>query len=81
VLGLLAPTSGEVLVDGLPLSITGPEAFRRCVGVVMQDDQLLSGSIADNICFFDEAFDLEHMQRCAELAGIHDEIVRMPTAI
>jgi ABC-type bacteriocin/lantibiotic exporter with double-glycine peptidase domain len=48
--------------------------------VVMQDDQLLSGSIADNICFFDERFELEHMMRCAELAGIHEEICRMPMA-
>jgi ATP-binding cassette subfamily B protein RaxB len=46
----------------------------------MQDDQLLSGSIADNVCFFDETFDLEHMVRCAELAGIHDEICHMPMA-
>ena len=44
----------------------------------MQDDQLLTGSIADNICFFDESFDLEHMMWCARLAGIHDEICRMP---
>lgn len=79
-LGLLEPTSGEVLVDGMPLSVIGPDAFRRNVGVVMQDDQLLSGSIADNICFFDEAFDIEHMQQCAVLAGIHDEIICMPMA-
>jgi ATP-binding cassette, subfamily B, bacterial CvaB/MchF/RaxB len=80
ILGLLEPTSGEVLVDGVPLRILGHEAFRKSIGVVMQDDQLLSGSIADNICFFDESFDLEHMMRCAELAGIHDEICRMPMA-
>jgi len=48
------------------------------VGVVMQDDQLLSGSVADNICFFDEAFDVEWMKQCAETAGIHQEIMRMP---
>jgi len=46
----------------------------------MQDDHLLSGSIADNICCFDEASDLRHMQDCAALAGIHDEIMRMPMA-
>jgi ATP-binding cassette, subfamily B, bacterial CvaB/MchF/RaxB len=45
---------------------------------VMQDEQLLSGSVADNISFFDDAFDLEWMQRCAGTAGIHDEILRMP---
>jgi len=77
-LGILQPTSGEVLIDGIPLNTLGAEAYRRAIGVVMQDDCLLSGSIADNICFFDESFDLEHMTRCAALAGIHDEIVRMP---
>src|SRR4029077_13655674 len=77
-LGLLEPASGEILVDGVPLRILGHEAFRRSIGVVMQDDQLLSGSIADNICFFDESFELEHMVHCAELAGIHEEICRMP---
>jgi ATP-binding cassette subfamily B protein RaxB len=79
-LGLVKPTAGEVLVDGLPLSVIGPRAFRSQIGVVMQDDQLLSGSIADNICCFDEASDLDHMQACAELAGIHQEIMRMPMA-
>jgi len=46
----------------------------------MQDDQLVSGSIADNICFFDECFELEHMAQCAELAGIHEEICHTPMA-
>src|SRR6516162_8704911 len=78
ILGLLAPTSGEILVDGVPLRVLGDQAFRKSVGVVMQDDQLLSGSIADNICFFDESFELDHMMHCAELAGIHEEICRMP---
>jgi ATP-binding cassette subfamily B protein RaxB len=77
-LGLLEPTEGEVLIDGLPLSTFGARAFRDHVGVVMQDDQLLSGSIADNICFFDHEFDHERMRHCAELACVHDEIMRMP---
>src|SRR5438552_3347771 len=46
----------------------------------MQEDQLLSGSIADNICFFDPAFDHEWMVECAQLAGIHDEIMAMQMA-
>ena len=69
-----------LVIDGVPLRILGHEAFRKSIGVVMQDDQLLSGSIADNICFFDESFELEHMVHCAELAGIHEEICRMPMA-
>ena len=46
----------------------------------MQEDQLLSGSIADNICFFDTAFDHARMTQCAQLACIHDEIMAMPMA-
>lgn len=79
-LGLLEPTSGEVLIDGIPLETIGARVFREHVGAVMQEDQLLSGSIADNICFFDPAFDHDWMIECARLAGIHDEIMTMPMA-
>jgi ATP-binding cassette subfamily B protein RaxB len=77
-LGLLEPSAGEVLVDGVPLAAYGPRSFREQVGVVMQDDQLLSGSVADNICFFADDFDLDWMRRCATIAQIDDEIMRMP---
>jgi ATP-binding cassette, subfamily B, bacterial CvaB/MchF/RaxB len=77
-LGLLEPTSGEVLIDGIPLLTIGYKAYREQIGAVMQDDQLLSGSIADNICFFDPDFDSERMIRCAKLAVIHEEIMAMP---
>jgi ATP-binding cassette subfamily B protein RaxB len=77
-LGLLEPTSGEVLIDGTPLSTLGAQAYREHVAAVMQDDQLVSGSIADNICFHDPDFDLERMMECARRAGIHDEIMAMP---
>ena len=79
-IGLIRPTSGEVLIDGMPLPALGSGVFRSQIGVVMQEDHLLSGSIADNICCFDEASDLRWMRDCAELAGIHDEIMRMPMA-
>jgi ATP-binding cassette subfamily B protein RaxB len=78
ILGLLRPSCGDILIDGMPLRQFGVRAFRDQVGVVMQDDQLMSGSVADNICCFDEAFDVAWMQTCAETAGIHEEIVRMP---
>lgn len=77
-LGLLQPTEGEILADGIPLAALGPQAFRSQIGVVMQDDTLQAGSLADNICGFDETSDLRHMQECALLAGIHEEIMRMP---
>jgi ATP-binding cassette subfamily B protein RaxB len=77
-LGLLEPTHGEVLIDGIPLSSIGSRPYREQVGAVMQEEQLLSGSIADNICFFDPSFDQERMIECARLARIHDEMMAMP---
>ena len=77
-LGLLEPTSGEVLVDGISLPTIGYRSYREQIGAVMQEDQLLSGSIADNICFFDTSFDHDRMIQCAQLAAIHEEIMAMP---
>jgi ATP-binding cassette subfamily B protein RaxB len=77
-LGLLEPTKGQVLIDGSPLSAIGPRAYREHVAAVMQEDQLLSGSIADNICYFDPSFDQERMIECARSAAIHEEIMAMP---
>jgi ATP-binding cassette subfamily B protein RaxB len=77
-LGLLEPTSGEVLIDGIPLHTIGVRVYREQVAAVMQEDQLLSGSISDNIGFFDPAFDHDKMVSCAQLAGVHEEIMGMP---
>jgi ATP-binding cassette, subfamily B, bacterial CvaB/MchF/RaxB len=77
-LGLLTPTVGEILIDGVSMSVLGARAYREQIGAVMQEDHLLSGSIADNICFFDSEFNMERMIKCAQLAGIHDEIMAMP---
>jgi ATP-binding cassette subfamily B protein RaxB len=67
-----------VLIDGIPIEHFGRQSFRSQIGVVMQDDQLLSGSIAENICFFDASLDLDWMRACAQVAGIDDEIMAMP---
>ena len=79
-LGLHAPSSGEVLVGGVPLVHLGQRAWRDRVGVVMQDEPLFSGSIADNICFFSPEPDVAWLERCARVAAVHDEIEAMPMA-
>lgn len=77
-LGVHAPTSGEVLVGGVPLGRAGLRAWRDHVGVVMQDEPLFSGSIVDNISFFTAEPDLAWVQECARVAAVHDEIAAMP---
>ena len=78
VLGIHAPTAGEVLIGGVPLARLGLRAWRDMVGVVMQDEPLFSGSIADNIGFFDPNPDREWVAQCARVASVHDEIEAMP---
>jgi ATP-binding cassette subfamily B protein RaxB len=76
--GLLQPTSGEVLVDGVALNSLGVRGYREQIAAVMQEDCLLSGSIAENICFFTTSVDEEWMVECAKMACIHDELLKMP---
>jgi ATP-binding cassette, subfamily B, bacterial CvaB/MchF/RaxB len=78
ILGIHAPTSGEVLVGGVPLARVGMRVWRDMVGVVMQDEHLFSGSIADNIAFFEAQPDGAWMEQCARIAAVHDEIEAMP---
>lgn len=77
-LGLLKPTSGTIRIGGRDLQKAGPANVRRIVGAVMQDDQLFSGSIADNISFFDPRADQEQIELAARTAAVHDEIEAMP---
>jgi len=77
-LGLLLPTHGTVLYGGVPINQLGLSNVRRKLGVVMQEDALLTGSIADNIAFFDLAPELPRIEACAQLAEIHNDIARMP---
>ncbi|AUJ71749.1 MULTISPECIES: peptidase domain-containing ABC transporter [Pseudoalteromonas] len=77
-LGLNKPSSGEVLVDGISLSQVGARQYRQQIAAVMQDDELLSGTVADNIAFFDSPINMEKVVHCAQLAAIHDDISDMP---
>lgn len=77
-LGILAPTRGNVKVDGVDLHRLGLDTYRRHVATVMQDDALFAGSIADNIAFFATRVERDRVQACAALAQVHADIAAMP---
>ncbi|MFK7828617.1 MAG: peptidase domain-containing ABC transporter [Congregibacter sp.] len=77
-LGLLTPTTGNVLAESIPLSQYGLMSYRKSIAAVMQEDQLLAGSIADNISFFADAANIEFIYACAKNAAIFDDIIKMP---
>ena len=78
--GLYPLTLGEVKIDGLPLSIWGPRAIRGAVGAVLQNDELLPGSVLENVSFFDEDIDVERVWECLRNAAVDEEIRRLPMA-
>jgi ATP-binding cassette subfamily B protein RaxB len=77
-LGMLTPTSGQVLMGGVPVAALGLRACRERLGVVMQDEPLFSGSIADNISFFSPDMDTAWVEQCARVAAVHEDIAAMP---
>jgi len=77
-LGLRTPTQGEVTLGGHRASQALWRAWRNQVGLVAQDDRLLSGSIADNIAFFDPNMDMRRVHEAAAAAQVRDEIMAMP---
>jgi ATP-binding cassette subfamily B protein RaxB len=76
--GLYPPLAGEVRIDGRPLSAWGPRLLRQSYGVVLQDDELLSGTIADNVAFFDDTIDMDRVWSALEAAALKDEVLAMP---
>jgi ATP-binding cassette subfamily B protein RaxB len=67
-----------VLIDGLSLASWGPRTIRRTLGVVMQDDELLSGSIAENVAFFADDIDMDRVWDCLRSASLDAEVMAMP---
>jgi ATP-binding cassette subfamily B protein RaxB len=79
-LGLLELNQGKLFVDGIDIKQYGLSNYRRQIGAVMQDDQLLSGSMMDNISFFDPELDEKRVIQCAQIASVHKDIIAMPMA-
>lgn len=75
-MGLYPLTRGTLLIDGTPVAQNS--SYRQRIGAVMQDDLLLTGSIADNIACFDYRPDTGWLEQCARMACVHDDIVAMP---
>lgn len=77
-LGLITPTEGEILIGGIRIEHLGLLNYRKMIGTVMQDDYLFSGSVGDNICFFDPSRSQPGIEACAQMASVHTDIAVMP---
>ncbi|KPI22195.1 NHPM bacteriocin system ABC transporter, ATP-binding protein [Actinobacteria bacterium OK074] len=79
-IGFDPPVSGSVLYDGQDLAALDQSAVRRQCGVVLQHAQPFTGSILDVICGTEPCTPEEAMA-AAELAGLAEDIKRMPMGL
>lgn len=69
---------GKIRYDGININKIKKEDLRKSLGVVLQDVNLFSGTIKENIKYGnDEATD-EDVIEAAKLANAHDFIMRLP---
>ena len=72
------PTSGQVMLDGRDLAAVRLGDFRRHLGVVLQENFLFDGTIADNIRFARPEASLDEVRRVSVLANADGFIERFP---
>ncbi|MEI6052371.1 MAG: ABC transporter ATP-binding protein [Opitutaceae bacterium] len=77
-LGLYAPTGGQILIDGVPQSEWDMRWIRRQMAVVMQESILLSGTVDENIRFAHAGATDEEVRAAARLANAEEFILKMP---
>jgi ATP-binding cassette subfamily B protein len=76
--GLLEPTEGAILFDGLDLKTLNYRDLRRQIGFVLQDAYVFADTIARNIAFGEDEPDMERVVWAAQMASADDFIERLP---
>ncbi|GAB4146446.1 MAG: ABC transporter ATP-binding protein [Candidatus Promineifilaceae bacterium] len=72
------PSEGRILIDGYDLRDVTLESLRSQIGIVLQETNLFSGTIRDNIAFGRPDATLEQVIAAAQAAAAHDFIMSFP---
>lgn len=73
-----APTSGQILLDGVDLREYDTKELRKHIGLVLQKNHIFQGSIAENIRYGNPHATIEEVELAAKKAYIHEQITELP---
>jgi len=78
IMGFSQPQQGRVLIDGQDLSTIKMKDYRKYLGVVMQENYLFDGTIADNIRYANPDASLDDLKDASRVANAHQFIESFP---
>lgn len=77
-LRIYEPTDGQILIDGQNIKEFNVDSFRETVGVVNQDILSFHDTIENNIKFGKLNASMDEIIKAAQMAKIHDFIIKLP---
>lgn len=80
-LGFEKPQSGTVMYDGKDIDSINLNSLRRHLGTVLQNGQLISGSIFENISISTPNPTMDDVNKVIEMVGLKDDVDMMPMGV
>ncbi|MEH2284628.1 MAG: ABC transporter ATP-binding protein [Nostoc sp.] len=72
------PEVGQIFIDGVDIRDVKLHSLRRQIGIVPQETIMFSGTIAQNIAFGQDVFDIKAVKEAAKIANAHQFISQLP---
>jgi ATP-binding cassette subfamily C protein PrsD len=76
--GIWPAKQGTIRLDGATIDQWSNQDLGRHIGYLPQDVALFDGTVAENICRFDTQATSDAILKAAQIAGVHDIILRLP---
>ncbi|MFM7368893.1 MAG: ABC transporter ATP-binding protein, partial [Sphaerospermopsis kisseleviana] len=72
------PESGDIFIDDVNIKDVTLNSLRKQIGIVPQETIMFSGTIAQNIAFGQENFEMTAVEEAAKIANAHQFIMQLP---